>query len=467
MPPATAADTHERYRQRCAVALATALDETPLYAGWRQRDPGPACGLDARYAALPILTKDDIRSAFPYGLVPRGSDLDAARGRGEVSFVRTSGTADEALENIWSQAWWDSSERASWTLNGVAARAAAGRQDAFGGAPGAFGGAPGTFGGAPGAFREAILASALSVGPRSTSAPLPAEARRLGRFLFLNEYGRTDEWPDGHEKRIAAELADYRPDVLEANPSLLARLSRWAAREGAAVWQPALVTLTYEYPSALHLRAIRSVFRCPIASSYGSTEAGYVFMECEHGSLHQNTETCRVDLVPLRGRRSAVGPGVAPGGLGRILATTFGHPWFQLLRFEVGDVGRLAPAPCRCGRTFGTTLAAVEGRISSVCVAADGALLTHRSIDLALADVPGLEQYQLEQETPRLVRCSVVPENPDVAGRVVAGAGEALSALFCQGVHVGVTEARVLVPGVSGKFLLVRRSFPLEDTSHA
>jgi phenylacetate-CoA ligase len=447
MTEAGAVDVRERYRRRCEDALLTALDGTPLYAAWRARDPGPGHDLDERFAALPILFKEDIRSHFPYGLVPRGRDLDAGHARGEVSFVRTSGTAEEALDNIWSQPWWDASERASWSLNSAAARIAAGSQP-----------------GAPGAFREAILASALSVGPRSAGAPLATDSRRLGRFLFLNEYGRTDEWPDGHEARMAAELARYQPDVFEANPSLLARLGRWAADHGTALWQPALVTLTYEYPSELHLRAIRSVFRCPIASSYGSTEAGYVFMECECGRLHQNTETCRVDLVPLtRGVRA-----VEPGGLGRILATTFGNPWFQLLRFEVGDVGRLAPDACPCGRGMGMTLSAIEGRIGSICVATGGALLTHRSIDLALAAVPGLQQYHLDQGAPDLVSCSVIPEKPGLAGRVADGAREALSSLFGTGVRVDVKDVPVLLPGPSGKFVLVRRSFELEDElSHA
>ncbi len=315
------------YEEHCRQELALALDRTPMYEGWRDRDPGPGRGIDERYSALPLLTKDDIRAHFPYGLVPRGLDLDAARARGEVSYVRTSGTADEAVENIWNQGWWDASERASWSLNPVSARVATGTH------------------------KEAILASALSVGPRSENRLLERSARTLGRFLFLNELGSTGQWPDGHEKRILSEIADYQPAVLEANPSLLARVARWAARDGVEAWQPPLITLTYEFPSALHLKAIRRVFGSPVASSYGSTEAGYVFMECEHGRLHQNTAACRVDMVPLPGDR--LDGHVRPGGIGRIAATTFGNAWCPLVRFEIGDIGRIAAEPCPCGRRFG------------------------------------------------------------------------------------------------------------------
>jgi phenylacetate-CoA ligase len=432
-------DAISRYEERCRRVLTLALERTALYERWRPLDPGPSRPLDERFAALPVTTKDDIRAHFPRGLVPRGMDLDAALARGELSFVRTSGTADEALENLWNQAWWDGSERASWTLNAHAAAAA------------------------DGAHPEAILASALSVGPRSDGPPIPLKDRMLGRFLFLNEHGRADAWPVGHEARILSELDSYRPTVLEANPSLLARVCRWAHAAGVRPRQPELITLTYEYPSELHLRAIRRVFGCPVASSYGSTETGYVFMECEHGRLHQNAATCRVDMLPLPG-----GPGgrvVPPGGLGRIVATTLGNDWFPLLRFEVGDVGRVAEGPCPCGRSFGVTLSAVEGRLKSLCRAADGSPVTHRRIDLAMASVDSVAQYRVDQPGPDEARCAVVAE-PGAGRGVEAGVRDALAALFGAGVRVDVRSVPSLAPEASGKFLLVLRSFPLEEAFH-
>ena len=430
----TAPAARALYEKRSRQALSIALGRTPLYAAWRGRDPGDDHGVDERYRALPLLTKDDIRAHFPYGCVPAGMDLDAARASGAISCVRTSGTADEALENIWNQEWWDASERASWALNSVAARTATGTH------------------------REAILASALSVGPRSEALPIEPPGRRLGRFLFLNEFGRTEEWPAGHEKRILSEIAEYRPAVLEANPSLLARVARWAERTGVEVGPVPLITLTYEFPSEMHLRVIRRVFRSPIASSYGSTEAGYVFMGCEHGMLHQNAETCRVDMVPLPG--GGEGGGVAPGGLGRIVATTFGNAWFPLLRFDIGDLGRVAAGPCPCGRDFGVTLAAVEGRLKSLCIAGDGSPATHGRIDRALAGVDGLEEYRVDQDAPGRVRCAVIGE-PGKGRQAVRHAEEALAAVFGPGVHIDAAEVPALVPEKSGKFLLALRSFPL------
>jgi phenylacetate-coenzyme A ligase PaaK-like adenylate-forming protein len=285
------------------------------------------------------------------------------------------------------------------------------------------------------------------------------ERRVRGRFLFLNEYPRTEEWPPGHERRIFSELANHRPPVFEANPSLLARVARWASRSDFEVWQPALIVLTYEFASKLHMRDIRKVFSCPVASSYGSTEAGYVFMECECGLLHQNSESCHVDLLPLPGNSRGC---VEPGGLGRIVVTTFENPWSALLRFDIGDVGRRAVASCPCGRVFGLTLSGVEGRLKSVCITGDGRLVTHAQLDNALAYVPGLQQYRVTQDSLSQVRCEVVRE-PDKGVRLVKDTRGVLTEVFGSRVQLVVSEVPELYAEKSGKFLLVSRSFPLGE----
>ncbi len=419
------------YERKCLETLETALERTAMYEAWRARDPGPRAGVDGRFAALPTLTKADIRAHFPDGIVPRGMDWRAALKRGEISFVRTSGTTHEALTNIWNQEWWNASERASWALNAAAAAAATG------------------------SHREAILASALSVGARSDGPPISRRERTLGRFLFLNEYGSTLEWPEGHEARMVEELAEFQPVILEANPSLLARLARWILRSGRPVFLPRLVVLTYEFPSALQLRAIRQAFPVPVASSHGSTEAGYVFMECECGRFHQNAEFCRVELIPL-----------GMDGIGRMLVTTFGNPWFPLLRFEIGDVGRLSHDPCPCGRGFGLTLSSIEGRMLSLCLTADGSMVTHRGIDQAVAEVEGIEEYRLDQPDPgsvilRFVAASGAPRS------VKDRAEEALHGLFGSRMEISVEPVPGMVPEKSGKFLLVHRGFPLGGDAHA
>ncbi len=84
---------------------------------------------------------------------------------------------------------------------------------------------------ATGNHMEAILVNARNVGIPSDEVDLPFEKRRLARFLYLNEKTNPALWPPRLMDRMIDELAVFKPAILEANPSLLAKLCRYAAAE--------------------------------------------------------------------------------------------------------------------------------------------------------------------------------------------------------------------------------------------
>jgi phenylacetate-coenzyme A ligase PaaK-like adenylate-forming protein len=277
--------------------------------------------------------------------------------------------------------------------------------------------------------------------------------RRLGRFLYLNEFVNPDSWSDSHVKRMAEEMDNFRPVTLEANPSFLARFARRATTLGLALYQPPVIVLTYEFPSRLHLRQIRRAFKSPIASSHGSTETGYVFMQCECGMAHQNTEFCRVDFQPFANEHG--GPAV-----GRLLVTPFGNQWSALVRFSVGDLGRLAAKPCLCGRTAGLTLEAIEGRIMDITVTTDGRAVTVNQVDAAAASVPRIAAIQLTQHDRRHITVRVVSESD--AGDITTATRDTFAALYGTDAEVAVQSVPELPPGPSGKHRMAICEFPVD-----
>ena len=373
------------YHISAKTALETALSSVAAYQTWRRHDRGPSADIFARYQAMPVLTKADLREHQPAEFVPQGRDLAAALARGEVELVMTSGSTSDAVTNVWCQEWWDASETSSWKLHAATASARLG------------------------AHREAILASPRCVGFASDVGTLSMEQRTLWHYLFLNEKADPAEWSATFCDRMIEELGRFEPVVLEANPSFLSVLCRHAIKHHRAVYQPAVVTLTYENPSLIHLRHIRSIFSCPVISSYGATESGYVFMQCEAGRLHQNVEHCHVDFQPLAARHG--GPAV-----GRILVTTFHNPWRALVRFDMGDLVRLAAEPCPCGRHQGLTLDAIEGRVANATLSRAGRLVTQREADAAIAEVDGIDQYELVQTAADTVLLRSVSDTRDPAG---------------------------------------------------
>src|SRR5512136_1670861 len=90
------------YYKKSQEILEISLGQLGAYKAWRKFDPGPASHVDKRYAALPALTKRDIREHFPQGFVPPGRDIEKGLSSGEIQCVNTSGSSDAVrVTNIW------------------------------------------------------------------------------------------------------------------------------------------------------------------------------------------------------------------------------------------------------------------------------------------------------------------------------------------------------------------------------
>jgi phenylacetate-CoA ligase len=191
-------------------------------------------------------------------------------------------------------------------------------------------------------------------------------------------------------------------------------------------------------------------------SSYGSTEAGYVFMECAAGRLHQVTESCRVDFVPFQN-------GHGEGRTGKILVTTLGNPWRVLIRFDMGDLARLEDDLCPCGRNDGMTLAAVEGRLVNITMTPDGRAVTQRQVDSAVANVPGVAEYQLVQKDKTLYKLILVKEQGGDNGLMAREATRVLGRLYGPDACIRVSFESAVKPQVPpGKYRLARADFEID-----
>jgi phenylacetate-coenzyme A ligase PaaK-like adenylate-forming protein len=418
------------YYQHSIESLNTGLDKVALYVPWRSLDPGRDVDIDTRFAAMPAITKKDIRENFPQSILPSDKNMEHGLASGEIELVNTSGTTNEKITNIWNQQWWDASERASWKLNSNTAVL-------------------------DGNQREAILVNPRNVGFASDNADLPMENRRLSRFLYLNEKTDPESWTSSHIDRIIDELNTFKPVVLEGNPSILARFCRLAAAQSKRVYQPNIIVFTYEYPTRLHYRQIGRVFSTPTVSSYGTTETGYVFMQCEHGNFHQNVDFCRVDYQPLKPEH---------GGplLGRILVSPLNNPWSYLLRFDTGDLVRLKEDnKCPCGRNSGMILSSIAGRTVNLTLTCQGRLVTLQELDEVINRLDGLDMYKLIQTEKQAYELHLVSSRTDRL-KMVDEAIRLLKDLYGKESNVKIIFDNDIFHEVSGKYLVSRSIFEID-----
>jgi phenylacetate-CoA ligase len=356
------------YYKLSTAALEEALHHVAAYKDWQAFDPGSSASIDKRFHTMPAISKKDLRERTWRNFIPAGMNTDAALKTGTIELVQTSGTISEQVLNVWYQPWWDAAEAASWRYNSCTASLGLGKH------------------------REAILTSPMNTGVLAEKGLLKMDARLRGRFLYLNEKMNPSLWDDQLILRILAELEIFQPVMLEANPSYLACVARYAYRHNLSVFQPPGIIFTYENPSILARKQIQKVFHSPLISSYGSTEAGYVLMECEQGKLHQVADSCRIDIEFMRQE-------FGYPHVGRLLLTTLTNPWRSLVRFDVGDLVHIDPAGiCACGRNDGYICKEIVGRTADLTYTTDNYPVTTAMVESIISRFESVADYQVFQQ---------------------------------------------------------------------
>jgi len=392
--------------------VARMVDEVPLYAG----RPAPPAGDEPSavadwLAAMPTIAKRDLRRGFPKSMVRKSCDLKDAMQKGLVEIIATSGTTDNRLQVLWEWSWWDPQEREAMRLN---SRVAATMKDGF---------------------REAVLTTPVCGGSTCHIGTLTREERTVDGMLFLNQVADPTLWNDGELARMLAEWNDLAPDGVECDPQYLAALCRHAMGSGVKMHEPAFVTLTYEQTTRASVRAMKAALPSTTPYQlYGATEAGVLFMECAAGRLHHNARHSHIELVD------------AGHGLSRVVVTTLGRTWMPLLRYDIGDLVRVADG-CTCGRPDeGYVLSRIEGRGNDAITTPRGLFTPAMLDDIVDIAEPAIAQWQLQGAGDGWI-LHVVQSDGDKAA---AALGDKL------GATVEPRTTATILPEQSGKYRMVR-----------
>ena len=126
-----------------------------------------------------------------------------------------------------------------------------------------------------------------------------------------------------------------------------------------AVW-----TTSAPLPEAKR-RYYERIFSCPVYTQYGSCEFYWIAAECNKKSgLHIGSDIRHVDIV--EGNTA-----VESGQFGDIVVTDLLNYAFPLLRYRIGDRGRILNSKCDCGLPF-PMMDYVKGRVSDSIRLTDG-----------------------------------------------------------------------------------------------
>lgn len=155
--------------------------------------------------------------------------------------------------------------------------------------------------------------------------------------------GFTDAFRNPFEHDLAL-IERVRPRVVIGYPNVLVQLARTARDRGVDLrrFGVRLVMLGGETIGAEQRAIVGDAFGARVASLYGSHEGHFMATECPHGALHV-TEPVIVEVVDERGAPCA------EGELGDVAITPLFGLAMPLVRYLLGDRGRLYRRPCPCG----------------------------------------------------------------------------------------------------------------------
>ena len=94
-------------------------------------------------------------------------------------------------------------------------------------------------------------------------------------------------------------------------------------------------------PARFEKETIAAAFHCPVAETYGMAETAAAASECPHGRLHQWPEVGWIEVMAGSGGGGGPDEQGAESGTGDLVCTGLLNVDMPLIRYRVGDSGRV------------------------------------------------------------------------------------------------------------------------------
>ena len=259
---------------------------------------------------------------------------------------------------------------------------------------------------------------------------------RIGTYvngrLMLNAYNYSPKFFPNWTRKIMS----FKPKILYGYASIILEYAKWCYLNGVSFDSIKSVVSTTE--KLADRKLIEDAFKCKVYDQYGSREVLSIATECKCGNLHVSDDTAIVQQTQEN----------------ELIITALDSFHFPLIRFKIGDIGKLQESKCLCGLNF-STMGLDIGRVTDNFIRPNGqkisgsALATYIStLDLAF------NKYQLIQKDIHLFEAVIVGDQ-EVLEHSKGKFINALEEYFGQ-ISVNFTLVKELPVEPSGKRLLFK-----------
>ena len=195
------------------------------------------------------------------------------------------------------------------------------------------------------------------------------------------------------------------------------------------------------------ISTIEAAFGGRFIGDYGSAELGPIASEClEGGGMHVFSDLFIVEILNRDGER------MKDGELGEVVITDLTNRAMPLIRYRIGDLGRIDSTRCSCGNL--TERIFVEGRVHDALPLKAGGWLTSFAIAEKFFSFPNVDHFQVIEKRNGSLVISVVPK-PDE--KIDPAMLESMFAnLLGEPRKIKIRKVRSILPEEGGKFRWVK-----------
>jgi len=217
----------------------------------------------------------------------------------------------------------------------------------------------------------------------------------LTETVFLNAFRMTPELM----REFVTVLNVKRPKLVVAYAQAIYELARFAEREGLEVTPQAAIMTSATTLFPFMREAIERVFQCKVFNRYGSREVGDIACEGpDREGLWVAPWGNYIEIVDRHGVR------VPDGTEGEILVTSLTNYAMPLIRYQIGDTGRLSPPNELRQKGSAQVLQAILGKTVDIFRTSEGALVEPGYFEGLMYFKDWIQKFQVIQtSTSRIV----------------------------------------------------------------
>ncbi len=221
--------------------------------------------------------------------------------------------------------------------------------------------------------------------------------------VFLNAGNMSEETCEAFYRKIRKinpKLLVGYVGAVSTFADFLAKKDMPAPSSFKAVW-----TTSSPLPEPLR-NSMQAVFNAPVYSQYGCCECGHLAAECTcQKGMHIHSDWRHLEFVDDSGRSVPVGE------IGNVLVTDMYSLQVPLIRYALGDHGRMLSCQCTCGSRL-PLMDSVKGRVSDIFPMPDGSCLSGDYLTTIFDDHPNtVRGFRVHQNRDYSIRVEYVPRD--------------------------------------------------------